>query len=558
MQKELLLGSIPDDFNPDIHIPISPICFIGREHIYPNWVTLFEKEPFTQKDIIDIHQHMSNEACILAEKLGTKLNEKYQLHHSKHYWKIVFYTYTELIINHFWISEQYVKNILKTYSDQPINICLANEEEWIALPENTIELYHYLYKKPEFNFWAFSYILRKLGIPKQWKITKKSIVYDSDAPEPNPKSFLQKFENWLDNILINHGHYKRKVYGFHPFDDILMAFMLRIKKPKSNPIVYHTPKYSPIDSTLNFMELVELLLPKYYHTKEHFYSVKVQEGKLKISSPTLIWNEDYKVHLANAIEQGTRVLGAQHGGYIYGSGRNIGSYYPEHTLSQFITWGYTQQNQIKSLTPLPSPLLSKVANKHHQQTNNIILVGTMMPFTRIRVMDFGASWKYRKDKEYFLSNIKESLHNSLYYRPYFQEKNVIKDKSYYTSQFDWLKIHQGNLHQDILKCKLLILDYPGTTLNIAMASNTPIICFWHDEMVIFCEEYLPHHQKLKEAKIVFDNPKDALTHLHEIESDVQGWWQSELVQKTRQEWCQEYALTDKNWRKIWYKFIWNY
>ena len=49
---------------------------------------------------------------------------------------------------------------------------------------------------------------------------------------------------------------------------------------------------------------------------------------------------------------------------------------------------------------------------------------------------------------------------------------------FFEKQIPDLKIINSDFHKRILNCYLLIIDHPGTTLNIAMAANIPTILFW--------------------------------------------------------------------------------
>jgi len=56
---------------------------------------------------------------------------------------------------------------------------------------------------------------------------------------------------------------------------------------------------------------------------------------------------------------------------------------------------------------------------------------------------------------------------------------------------------------------------------------------------------------LVDANILFFNEKDAAIHINNITDNISYWWNSEKVQKAREEFCYNYAKTSDNWAKDW-------
>jgi len=60
--RRIILSSIPDDFNPDKDILLGPWCFIGKEHIYPDWENLaFEPDSFSSIKEISYNAKITTE-----------------------------------------------------------------------------------------------------------------------------------------------------------------------------------------------------------------------------------------------------------------------------------------------------------------------------------------------------------------------------------------------------------------------------------------------------------------------------------------------------------------
>ena len=78
----------------------------------------------------------------------------------------------------------------------------------------------------------------------------------------------------------------------------------------------------------------------------------------------------------------------------------------------------------------------------------------------------------------------------------------MEDAAYLERSFPELALHRGDLGSAILSCGLLVLDYPGTTLNLALAGNVPTVCFWAPGIWPAAEEAAPFFDALAEAGIL--------------------------------------------------------
>src|SRR5262249_38507185 len=108
----------------------------------------------------------------------------------------------------------------------------------------------------------------------------------------------------------------------------------------------------------------------------------------------------------------------------------------------------------------------------------------------------------------------------------------------------------------LLKCRLAILDYPGTTLAQTLAANIPTICFWNNDQWLSAERAQPLFDALKKAGVVFDSPESAAEHLDKVHPEIEAWWQTDQVQAARAQWCEQYAQADPRWFWKWVKALW--
>ena len=105
------------------------------------------------------------------------------------------------------------------------------------------------------------------------------------------------------------------------------------------------------------------------------------------------------------------------------------------------------------------------------------------------------------------------------------------------------------MHEEILRCKLLILDHPGTTWNLAYSSNIPTILFWNPNHFILSNEAKDWLLKLKNARLYFENPKEAAEFI--LKNEISTWWYSPEIQEIRKEWVNVFARSNTKWLKSW-------
>lgn len=341
---------------------------------------------------------------------------------------------------------------------------------------------------------------------------------------------------------------------------------MSFKRPISNYFNYdEVLKEHIIEWDEEISDIYDLLIPSSLKDILNQKSKRrYSKGKLINYSNRLYYNECSKLDAALAVSNKEIIIATQHGGHNYGSaytfeyGKEI-----EQKADLFISWGsYLVDSKINTLV-LPSPLLSKYLNIHSIEKKTLLMVGTDMKAFQNRfdsVPEDTGYLEYRKNKIIFLSSLQnKGLIEDVLYRPYPFKQSSFLDKDFILSKIPRLRIHEGNLHNDLQSCMLLILDHPGTTWNIAMAMNTPTICFWdrnHFPFNNFAENFL---NKFESLGVYFDSPQAAADKVNSLISEgfnIQVWWNSSEIQNLRKDWMDAFAMADKNWRFKWIKKLW--
>lgn len=570
--KELVLGQIKDDFDPQINIPISPGCFLGKEHIFPDFENLDYVDTIQSNDeLIRFDRLTSEEALFFVNVVAKKYNPENFDKYSFLFWKAIYFPWLGMVIPWLYRKQLLARKAIERYKDEGLKVTLVRSKSSFEFQDN-IDFMENGIRNVNLNSWILSDFFKK-NIPARWSVDYEEDfkVVVSNKKSGNSKSVRSKIRKELEHFFKSFFNRSSKVYGFSIFTQIFFHFLFAVKPPirgkNRTKMAQVAPTNSVIEWDIDIYELMDTLIPesiKYLHIGERRF---VKKGKIYNFSNTLYHNVLSTIKAANAYEGSAVVMASQHGGHNYGSaitfeyGKQV-----EFSADFFITWGWSNINgeSINTLLPLPSPLLSKYFNKHHEGNSSVLLVGTDMSvfltYFEPRPVD-KKLLEYRKNKALFINKILDdySLKN-FYYRPYRKREGSLLDQEYYEKNNDKIKIlDTGDFHEEMRKCKLLILDHPGTTWNIAMAMNTPTICFWKRDHFPFNKEAEIQLGELEKLGLYFEDPlkaaQKAFTVLSENEN-ISEWWNQIEIQNVRKKWMDSYARTEIHWFQNWVKSLW--
>ncbi len=565
MKKKLILAQIPDNFNPDFHIPISPACFIGKEDIYPGFENLdYINIVPNKQELVRLDKLTTQEALFWVNTIAKKYNSDSFEKHSFRFWKTIYFPWLGMVIPWIYRKQLLVNKLIKKYNIDDLEIKLIDFNGETVKFNNEIEFIIDGFWNREINEWVFSKFLEKKLSPDNLSY-KKNLSIKSDKKTMNR---FQKKKNIKTSIIEQfHKIFYRcnRIYGFSLSDEaffhLLLSFKPAVSKRKNNTINF--PEKGLINWDIDVLRVLDILIPESLKNLnlENRALRNYRKGKIMNYSNNLYYDINRKIDAAFAYEKNEIVFTTQHGGHNYGSaftfefGKEI-----EFKSDYFVSWGWKEKEL--NIIDLPSPLLSKQNNTHKKTFDNIIFVGTDMAGFQTRFdshLSELSLLKYRKNKIAFFKGLSSSSFKKILYRPYPEKETSFLDSKYIIKKFPGIKIHKGNLNKDMQECSLLVLDHPGTTWNIAMAMNTPLILFWNRDHFPFNEEADKYLDKFRDLGIYFEDPEKAALRLNELNEkydDLSVWWNQKEIQDLRKEWMYKYARTDKNWFWIWAKTLW--
>ena len=293
-----------------------------------------------------------------------------------------------------------------------------------------------------------------------------------------------------------------------------------------------------------------------YRSRRAYADRFMQLNGLKtiVVSSSLWSNDSIKYVMAGLRAANGRVVARQHGAG-YGCFETITPERVERRLAdRFISWGWDDERSCP-VVPLPEPRLSEIADKHRQESDDILFVGSQGPMYMFRYQSYwipefvlGAYWPMQ---ETFFRRLSESLRASLVYKPFHQDygwgERARVSRVVPGMRFD----ESSGAIKGMQRSKLVVIDHPGTSLLQALAMNAPTVAFWNPSQCPMRSEAYPYFALLREVGILHDGPEQAARHVGEIGLDPRSWWSNSAVQAARKRFCRRFAWSDPHWETMW-------
>jgi hypothetical protein len=568
--KELILGQIPEHFDPKKHIPISPVCFIGRENLYPEFEGIeFVDISKSEYDYTALDKLTNDEALSYVNEIAKFYYNEHFKDYSYKFWKAIFYPYLEVVIPFLFRKQLIVEKFIEKYKSERLFVVISaftsrNRFHFSTLNdfiENGI-------RNPEFNEYIYSLFIYKLK-PGNWQINeivKDQFISSVELLEPVKKTLRKPVIKIIDKFLFR----SHRTYGFSLIDRILFHFLLVLKKPIAKKCNLEEPVFErKINWSIDVYKIIYSCIPD--ELTEFDVTVpprKYIKGKLVNYSMNLY--RKCRLDSSHAYQNQEIVIAAQHGGHMYGSAKSSESLYnTEFSADYFISWGWTdyKEKKMANIIVLPSPLLSKLYNKHNETSKSVLYIGTAMNLFKERFdsgMTETETLLYRKNKVKFILAFKKHFGTQdLLYKPYSEQPKFLEDSKYISKFVPELKVLRCNsqeLHRKISESRYLILDHPGTTLNIAMACNSPLFLFWIKDWFPFNDQSLYFLEEFEKLGIYHNSVESLVKQLLSIQSSKTGfqdWWNQNSIQELRKKWLLSFGLVNKSWRKVWIQTLWN-
>jgi len=490
----------------------------------------------------------------VIKDLSKNLNKINEVDWCVNSWSIVLGGWLRRFIYIIFYKFNILKNILSKYHID--NVYLANSST-NELTSHESAFIHDLSIDDDWNHLLnskiFSYISANKYINKKYIDIDKKNFYEKKTffeKVNNNKDLLKKAAKDIFSML--------KVLSSKNDSLILNSYLPLVKEKQLELLFFQIPKFFKLQKInykrydqkireklnikkrcLHVEKIVRDYIPTYLPTYvlENFKEVLSASKKVGYPlSPKFIFtsnsfehNELFKFYVAEIknTNKNVKYFIGQHGGaYI----TQIDNNYSNEVLTcdYFLSWGEKKFNHVNTL-PLFNLKLPKKRNKRKREFISLIfrsLGYQCVPYSRIS----------EGKKEFilansFLENLPENLKNFIYLK--FHDTFYERPNNFLHHLIDY-KIYKNcefmNYKEVIEQSKIVCFCYDSTGFLENISSQIPSVCLYPDIFNKLNEDCIVYYQDLKNAKIIFDNEKDLITHLQNIWPDVDAWWESENVQ----------------------------
>ncbi len=257
-------------------------------------------------------------------------------------------------------------------------------------------------------------------------------------------------------------------------------------------------------------------------------------------------DEVFKLWAANKVERGAKYFIGQHGNN-YGTYRYMYPAIEEVTADKFLTWGWTD-----GLAQHTEAFIFKTADKraeHYNPEGGLLLIEDML-HRRYSTWDTHADFANNfEDQISFVLKLNYSLRKHLTIRLHALCRYMKWGEKIRWREIDpLLKLNEGGtpIRALVSQSRLVVHGYDSTGMLETLSQNIPTLSFWHNNFEHLRECSKPYYQLLKDAGIVHLTPESAARKVNEVWDDVDGWWQQDIVQDARKEFCKQYARQSQN------------
>jgi putative transferase (TIGR04331 family) len=531
----------------------------------------FEVEPYHWDDRIKLYadyiylQKLYEKILI---DLSNKLNQIHNVNYSLRYWRILVGPWLGYFIQILFDRWSMLDRALEKYRDIKIIVLDRKTEEFIPSDMSEFEA---LYSRDDWNEFIYSQILNWMRVDTEAVSINTSPTVKNDKRIINTNGGIKYFFLRLANILAkkiskDDEHFFISTYlGIR--EEIILHLMLG-----------QFPKFwrsSELEKSKVHMSMRNWILED--DNNDDIFSGLVRsfvanhipiaylEGYSKLIGVTkkLPWPKNpksiytsssysvddiFKAWAADKVELGTPFIIGQHGG---NDGVALWSFTENHQISisdYLLSWGWSLPSDNK-VVPIANfkAINKKIVAKADGYALMLEMALPQYSYHMYSIPVSAGQWEeYFGDQIKFVKCLSEKIRNNLLIRLFPHDFQCDQADRWKHSLLK-VNIDNGDASMEELmrEAKICIGTYNATTYLETMSLNFPTIIFWNPKYWELREGARPYFDSLRLAGIFHDTPESAANKLAEVWSDVPGWWNSELVQKARAEFCHHYARNPK-------------
>jgi len=315
------------------------------------------------------------------------------------------------------------------------------------------------------------------------------------------------------------------------------------------------------DSSDDFTNILRKLIPLHipidyfegYNTLKRISEKNSWPNSPKGIFTSVAYSKDdvFKIWAANKVEFGASLIIGQHGGHFGTSSLSFDESHQMKIADKFISWGWEDPN-ISIIKPVGN--LKEFNTKVNYSSKGFaLLVETEYPqySYHLRAVPISSQTLYYFEDQYnFVNALPLALQEQVVVR---LPGNTSLGEFNWSSELRWLD-RSPNVRIDSRKqtikslvkdIRIVISTVNSTSLLESLIWNVPTIIFWDVKYWELKESVQPYFDLLESVGIFHKTPESAASKMIEVWDDVSVWWESDIVQDARNEFCSQFSANPK-------------
>lgn len=557
------------------------LLFLGE------WCTRFSRKSFWQslggevlespwnnrQNISDARGYVSGLYERLLPITAQALNKLHGVSFSAKYWRIVIGPWLQVYVSTVYDRYLSLRNALIKYPDLTTTVLSANS---FVTPQDTMSFLQYLKEDP-YNLQIFTRILRLLGK----EFPEKSLTVSAMPFFCSDKNNLGKMKHHFLKLLfrinraLKEGH-SVVLRSSYFSADAQIQFALRtcgriwsvVGDTFDLPVmeINHAAREQISRYYIGNNEFEELLcemiskdIPVSFvegfseigHNVKNDYP---SAPKAIMSAVGWYFDETFKQWAAEASENGSQLLGMQHGGNYGCLAFNGGEEHEIAITDRYYTWGWERFDFPEKVFPgSAAKIVGRKTLGASNEKEGILFVATsaFRYFREFPMLPQDFS-DYLVRQRAFIASFSSSLLPVLRVRMHREDYGWDMEKRWREFCPD-VRFEEWStaLTRSLENCRLYVSDHLATTYIEALSADKPTILFWNPASYEFRPEAQPFFDQLRSAGILFDSPEAAAEMVNSVYGDVETWWNESVRQAARQAFCKRFARVSSQAVKKW-------
>jgi putative transferase (TIGR04331 family) len=505
--------------------------------------------------------------------IGAALNDIHGKSHSSRYWRILIGPWLQLYLSAIYDRYVHIRCALDQY---PGFVTIGLSEDSFVVPADTLDFACFLLED-SYNLQLYTKIMSALGkdFPSKKNEVPRNPLYGKllgntwrrRAISYAAKVFAGVNVKSSKTILLKNSYFSKQIelqLAARNIGRILPSWNQMIpcqrfkrdgdKRNALRTIGIGESEFEQCLSTMLFSDMPQCFVEG-FHTVEHDACKNYpRQVKAIFSANGWYYDEAFKQWAAQRADEGTLLLGTQHGG-IYGGLKIMPSEDHETAIvDYYYSWGWERADCRSKIIPMPA---TKLAERKEIGADNskkgVLWAATsspryvvQLPFLPKHFQEYLA-WQTR-----FANALPQEVMAEISFRPHYENYSwgtVERMKACVPC----IRIESWDVpfQVSLENCRLYVCDHLSTTFAEALAANKPTVLFCSPETNKLRPKAQPYFDLLRAGGILFDTPETAASAVAAVYDDVEAWWNAPERQQAVQIFCARFARTSPDAIDLW-------